>query len=224
MELIIGIDDAGRGPIIGPMVLAGVFISKEDEKELKEWGVDDSKKLTAEKREEIFEKIKGKFEYRVELTSVDEIDSRSKMGTNLNRLEAVKAANIINELVRGKEGKIKIVIDCPSTNIEAWENCVKQYVAQEKLEKLEFFVEHKADANHISVGAASIVAKVTRDREIEKLKKEVGFDFGSGYPSDPFTCRALETRLDELVKKGIVRKTWATYDNLKAKKEQKSLF
>ena len=221
-ELIIGIDDAGRGPIIGPMVLAGVLIEKENEAELKEWGAKDSKKLTPEKREEIAKKIKEKFRFYFELTTPEEIDSRTGVGTNLNRIEAIKSANIINHFTKNLKEKVKVIIDCPSTNIEAWQNYLQQHI--ENLDLVELSCEHKADANHISVSAASIIAKTTRDSEIEKLKKEIGIDFGSGYPSDPNTCNFLEKHSQDFEDKGIIRKSWDTWTNVQAKREQKKLF
>ena len=221
-ELIIGIDDAGRGPIIGPMILAGILIEKADEQELKEWGAKDSKQLTPEKREEIAEKIFKKHKHHIELTSPEEIDSRTKVGTNLNRIEAIKAANIINVLLKEINEPVKIIVDCPSPNREAWGNCLKQYI--EKAHLAEFFIEHKADVNHISVSAASVIAKVTRDAEVEKIKKEIGINFGSGYCSDPLTKIFLEKHLQQFENSGIIRKSWDTWTNAKAKKEQKKLF
>jgi len=220
-EFILGIDDAGRGPIIGPMVLAGIIIKREDEEKLKEWGVADSKKLTPEKRQEIVEKLKKEFKYHYELTTVEEIDLRAKVGTNLNRIEAIKAAKIINELMKDKDHEIEIIIDCPSPNKEEWKNCVLKYL--NKRDKIKLKAEHKADVNYPACSAASIIAKTTRDAEIEKLKKEIGINFGSGYCSDPVTCECLHNNLKYLVEKGVIRKTWNTYGDIKAKKEQKKL-
>lgn len=222
MEFIIGIDDAGRGPVLGPMVLAGVLIERRYEEKLKEWGATDSKKLSAEKRGEIERKIVSEFKYHVELTSADEIDSRNKIGTNLNTIEAIKAANIINALIEGVEEKVKVIIDCPSTNRENWKNVVKSYVLNP--EKVEFFVEHKADANHVVCGAASIVAKVRRDREMKKLKEDLGIELGSGYCSDPVTCEFLDKHSKDFEDKGIIRKSWDTWDGVLKKREQKKLF
>ena len=224
MEIIIGIDDAGRGPVIGPMVLAGVLIRKEDEAILKEWDVKDSKKLTPEKRSEIEKKLKKKFVYFTEITSAEEIDSRTNMGINLNRIEAIKSASIINHLIKNLENsdKVKVIIDCPSTNTEAWRDVVLGYV--DKKEAIELSCEHKADVNHLSCSAASIIAKTARDSEIEKIKKKIGIDFGSGYCADPLTCDFLEKHLEEFKDSGIIRKTWDTFERAVAKNEQKRLF
>lgn len=222
MTLIIGIDDAGRGPVIGPMVLAGVLIDKSEEPILREWGAKDSKKLTAEKRDEIVAKIKPRFKFHAEITHADEIDSRIGMGVNLNKIEAIKAAKIVNELMKDIEEKVNVIIDCPSTNIPVWAGYVLHHLDKKAL--IDLSCEHKADANHICVSAASIVAKTTRDSEIELIKKRIGIDFGSGYPSDPTTCKFLDEHFSELDSWGIVRKSWDTFEVAKKKNEQKKLF
>ena len=217
---LIGIDDAGRGPIIGPMVLAGVLIEKDDEAKLRGWGVKDSKLLTPKKREEIARKIEKNFKTHVELTFPDEIDSRTKMA-NLNFIEAVKAGMIVNKLMQNVDEKVKVVIDCPSVNIKVWGGQVRKFI--DKKEFVEICCEHKADVNHVVVGAGSIVAKVRRDAEIEKIKEKWG-EIGSGYPSDPVTKKFLKDNFEKLVESGIVRETWGTWKNLKNNRGQRRLF
>lgn len=219
--LVLGIDDAGRGPIIGPMIMAGVLMNQEDESKLKSLGVKDSKQVIQNKREILAEDIKKTaISYHVEIISPSEIDGREAAGLNLNKLEAVKMASIINHLNKTKE-KIKVFIDCPSTNIKKWEDYLKGYV--ERKENLNFFVEHKADVNHVSCSAASILAKVTREEEVAKIKANIGRDFGSGYPSDPATKKFIEQYGKEHKKDGIIRETWATWQNHKSKKAQRSI-
>ena len=87
--------------------------------------------------------------------------------------------------------------------------------------KIELLVEHKADLNHISVSAASVLAKVTRDSEIEKIKKAIKEDFGSGYPSDPKTKAFLEKNFEKYPE--IFRKTWSSHKEMINRKFQKSL-
>src|SRR3989344_883654 len=112
--LVIGIDDAGRGPVIGPMILAGCLIKKEKEQELKKLGVKDSKQLTDKRREFLAEIIRKEAEsFEITFSFPDEIEEQSKKGIDLNKLEAIKAAEIINKLNKNSE-KIKIIIDCPS--------------------------------------------------------------------------------------------------------------
>lgn len=204
------------------MVLAGVLIKKEDEPTLKEWGAKDSKQLSAEKREEIAEKIKEKFKFHFEITPADEIDSRVKMGINLNKIEALKAAKIINELTKDLTEKVSVVIDCPSVNIPVWKGYVEQYL--DKKENIKLECEHKADINHPAVSAGSIIAKTTRDNEIEIIKKRIGINFGSGYPGDPLTVKFLDEHFNELKEWGIARTCWDTFEVAKARKEQQKLF
>ncbi len=224
MTLKIGIDDAGRGPVIGPMVLAGVLIEEEDEECLKNLGVKDSKLLISKKREEIAEKILDKFRVHIEQATVEEIDSRQKIGTDLNRIEALKAAKIIKNLTKdiNSDDKIKVIIDCPSPNITTWKAQVEIHLENPKI--LDISCEHKADLNHLIVGAASIIAKQTREEEMEKIKKQIEIDCGSGYPADPKTKEFLEKYGEEFEKSGIIRTTWDTWEKFKAKKEQRNLF
>ncbi len=222
--LILGIDDAGRGPVIGPMCLAGVLIEKSREQELKIAGAKDSKLLSPAQRENILENLKKIVEnYTFRLISPIEIDTGMGEGLNLNIVEALTAASIINELtdslsIMQKQG-LKIILDCPSINTSGWKNQLMGYVKDKKLEP-KIACEHKADFNHVVVSAASIIAKTTRDAEIERLKQEVGFNFGSGYPADPYTKKALVEHGDELLKRHIIRESWATWQTLRGRKEE----
>ncbi len=222
--LILGIDDAGRGPVIGPMVLAGCLM-KEDLTDL--WrtaGVKDSKQVPKKKREELAEKIMKESKYfYVSITSASEIDSRLKSGMNLNHLEALKSAEIINALNLGEmqKEKIKVVVDCPSPNTAAWRRTLMGYI--EYQQNLEVLCEHKADVNHVACSAGSILAKTSRDHEIEKIKALLGVDFGSGYPSDPFTQKFLSENLEKYRKEGIFRESWQTFKTEEDKKIQKKL-
>lgn len=218
---IIGIDDAGRGPVIGPMILSGVLADESDEELIKQWGAKDSKLLTFKKRAEIQEKILKNFETATAITSAGEIDTQISSGTNLNTIEAIKAGKIINELIKNKTEKIKVIIDCPSPNTLAWKAVVLNYV--EKPEQIELYCEHKADLNHSIVSAASIIAKQTREAELEKIKTTLGKNCGSGYCSDPITKEFLKNSHQELEKLHLIRKSWQTWADLINKKQQKFL-
>jgi len=209
MELILGIDDAGRGPLIGPMILAGCLIDKSIESELRTLGVKDSKQVTPKRRKFLLDKIKEKAElFEVEITHPEEIDRTNHEGINLNQLEAIKVANIINKINNGSK-KIKVVIDCPSVSILKWEDYLKTKITN--LSNLEISCEHKADKNHLAVSAASIIAKYIREEEMDKLKKEFGEEIGSGYTSDHTTVKFLEKYGEKYKDSGLFRKTWATW-------------
>ena len=219
--LILGIDDAGRGPVIGPMVLAGCLIDDKVEKELKELGVKDSKQLTQKRREFLAEKIKEIAEtFEIVLARPEEIDGKNKMGINLNAVEAIKTAEIINRINKGFT-KIKVIVDCPSVSIEKWTDFLKTKI--DNLSNLEIHCEHKADVNHVSVSAASILAKCAREIEMGKLKEKYGNEIGSGYCSDPLTTRFLEKHAQTYGDKGIFRKTWSTWKEAFSSVEQKKL-
>lgn len=209
--LTLGIDDAGRGPLIGPMVLAGVLFDENAEKFLENHKIVDSKMLTQAQRESVEKVIKEASKgYHIVRASPEKIDSSISSGTNLNTLEAMEAAEIINKL-NNKDVKIKVVVDCPSVNTVAWRSTLLEYIDHK--ENLTVLCEHKADANHLSVSAASILAKLTREEEVSKIKKKYG-NIGSGYPSDPYTKKFLETQGSQLSDSGIFRKSWATWKKI----------
>ncbi|MFA6022487.1 MAG: ribonuclease HII [Candidatus Pacearchaeota archaeon] len=223
--LILGIDDAGRGPVIGPMVLAGCLMTKEVEKEFLKMGVRDSKTLLPRRREKLAEEIKLRVTaFETVIIPVSEIDGQDNDGLNLNQREAIASAQIINKLNKEIKNadKIQAVIDCPSTNIPAWKEYVEKFLIGRA--NVTVVCEHKADANHVAVSAASIIAKTTRDREIENLKKEIGVDFGSGYSSDPVTRKFVYEQYDKFKDKGIFRESWGTIKKHKSHKIQKKLF
>jgi len=202
---IVGIDEAGRGPIIGPMVMCGVVIEEGQEKELEALGVKDSKLLSPSARERIAKTLEKKYKHHIVIISPIEIDSVVGNGKtkNLNWLEAEKAGEIVNALKPDR-----VLIDCPSPNLKAYTEFIRERVDG----KREIVCEHKADAKYLVVGAASIIAKVTRDAEIEKLKKHVGVDFGSGYIADPKTKLFTEKCWNKHPE--VFRHSWAPYRKL----------
>lgn len=218
MTKLIGIDDAGRGPVLGPMILAGVLCEDSDQKKLAEQGAKDSKLLTPNKRKFLGDRFKQEYKYHIEITQPTEIDE----SPNLNDLEAIKAAMIINKLAKETNEKITVIIDCPSVNLESWGNFVKKLV--EKKEQITIKVEHKADLNHPVVSAASIIAKEKREEEMFKLRKEINQDFGSGYPADPKTKEFIKNNFDNTDYAKIIRHSWKTVKTLKEDNKQKTLF
>jgi len=214
-KLILGIDEAGRGPVIGPMVIAGTLFEEKNIQKLKDIGVKDSKLLSAKKRENLFEKIKRlSINHKIIKVSSQEIDQRFSVNTNLNQLEAIKFAEIINEL------KPDIaIIDTPSRNTTAF----KRYMEKFLKHKCELQCENFADLNHVEVGAASILAKVVRDNEIKKIEKEIGEEIGVGYPSDPITINFVKKAFKNKKWMNHIRKTWFTFQRIKEEKEQKKI-
>jgi ribonuclease HII len=217
MAILLGADEAGRGPILGPLVLAAVAIEDKDLKKLEKIKiVKDSKLLSPKQREEAYKKIvKVIKEYKIIIVSPQEIDEavESDKGMNLNWLEAHKTAEMINQLKPDDA-----FIDCPSNNIQAYTAYLKNIV---KNSKTNLICRHKADVLFKVVSAASILAKVTRDAELAKLQKEIPIKLGSGYLTDPITQEFLE-KYHEMYP-DIIRKSWITYKRLLEKKNQQQL-
>ncbi|MGV8142226.1 MAG: ribonuclease HII [Candidatus Pacearchaeota archaeon] len=208
--LLLGIDDAGRGPILGPMFLAGVLIKSGDEKSLKDLGARDSKLIEHRERIVLATEIKKQvISFNIQESSPKEIDLAVET-INLNTLEAKKAAEIINQL-NDNTSQIKVIVDCPSVNTVAWKKTMTSFIKNTK--NLDIHCEHKADFNYPVVSAASILAKVSREEAVSLLKQQYG-NIGSGYPSDPYTKAFLEKHKEMLKTTNIVRKSWATWKNL----------
>ncbi|HLD72634.1 MAG TPA: ribonuclease HII [Candidatus Nanoarchaeia archaeon] len=215
-RVIVGVDEAGRGPVLGPLVMVALAVKEENIKKLEWMGVKDSKLLSSSVREELFEQIRAVVEdFRVEMIEPDAIDL-SLTESNLNWLEAETSARMVSEL-----DPDKIIIDCPSPNIPAYKSYFSKRLSEAVVKKAELVVEHKADLNYIVVGAASVIAKVIRDRAVNHLISEIGIDFGSGYMSDPKTQEFLEKYHDKFPH--LFRKKWQSYKNAEVKKMQKSL-
>lgn len=220
MAKIIGIDDAGRGPVLGPMVLAGVLADESYNKIFRSWGVKDSKLLTPKRRADIEEKIVENCKTHFEIATPFEIDGSS----NLNYLEAIKAAGVINKLTEGLNEEVVVYVDCPSVNIKSWTFDVWNLVKRKDIVRLK--CEHKADFNYPVVSAASIVAKEKRESEVRRLRKEFGVDFGSGYPADPKTKDFVMENFDNEKYRPLIRFSWNTVKKLVKEKDsrQKKLF
>ena len=212
--LICGIDEAGRGPVIGPLVIVGFMLDEKDIPKLEKLKVKDSKLLTPRQREFLAKKLR-KFRHEIIIIPPDEIDHAVKGndGLNLNWLEARKTAEIINELKPDKA-----IIDSPSPNIKAYTSYIKDYLRRKQVELI---CAHKADVKYPIVSAASILAKSTREEEVKKIEKMVGQSIGSGYPSNPICRRFLEANWDRYP--DIFRKSWASYKNVIKQIGQKGL-
>jgi ribonuclease HII len=209
MMKVVGIDEAGRGPIIGPMVMCGVMIEEGQEEELHALGVKDSKLLSPSTRERIAKVLQEKYKFFTVVISPIEIDGATGNGKtkNLNWLEAEKAAVIVNSLKPDK-----VIIDCPSPNLKAYTAFITERLDHK--ENRQVVCEHKADLHYVVVGAASVIAKVARDQEIEKIRKHLGVDFGSGYMADLKTKAFVEKYWNKHPE--VFRHSWAPYKKLVA--------
>ena len=198
--------------------MAALAVKEENLKKLEWMGVKDSKQLSAEGREELFDRIREVVEdFRIEMIEPDAIDLSVDGGnSNLNWLEADTSARMISEL-----DPDMIIVDCPSPNIPAYKNYFASKLSKAVREKAQLIVEHKADVNYVVASAASIVAKVIRDRQIDHLKSEIGIDFGSGYMSDPKTQEFLKKHYK--THSHLFRRSWQSYKNVDNAAKQKKL-
>jgi ribonuclease HII len=217
MAIICGVDEAGRGPVMGPMVLAGVSISEDKLDKLKDLGVKDSKLLTPKRRFELYDKIIELVDnYCIIEVSPNEIDQCNADGTNLNQLEAIKIAYILTEL---KPDKVFVDSPEPAKGGKKFGGMISAHLNGISPE---IIAEHGADIKYPVSSAASILAKVTRDNTIKCIEKEIGHCIGSGYPADPKCKEFLEKHYED---KHVhhIRTCWSTYQKLMKKKSQCNL-
>lgn len=177
---ILGIDEAGRGCVIGPLCVAGVVISAEDLAQLSALGVRDSKKLSRHKRTELYYQIE-QLAHRVIVVEI----GPSELDENLTEIELQAMGQIIRESQTDR-----VYLDLP-VGPQARERFVHALCEHAGTHSFALVAENRADATYPIVSAASIIAKVSRDRAIERLREEYG-DFGWGYPSEPKTRAFLK--------------------------------
>jgi ribonuclease HII len=194
---ICGVDDAGRGSMLGPLVIAGVSLDKKNIRKLSALGVKDSKKLTAKKREELYKKIISLVDnYYVAKISPKSIDT-SVAKHELNQLEAKYMAKVITKL----DPDTSFVDSC-DVNPKRFGKEISKLSNNKKIRSY-----HHADSRFVVVSAASILAKVTRDRVIIRLHKD--HDLGSGYPSDTRTINFVKKYYKkQKTMPNFVRKSW----------------
>lgn len=195
--LVCGVDDAGRGSVLGPLVIAGISIEKNKIKHLVKIGVKDSKQLSPQSREKLYEQILSIVDgYYVAKISPRIID-KSVNKNLLNQLEANYMAKVIKKLEAGTS-----YVDSCDVNPKRFGLYISNIAKTGKI-----ISSHHADRKYPVVSAASIIAKVSRDREIEKLRKN--HDLGSGYPSDSKTMGFIKNWISQNGGVPIfVRKSW----------------
>ncbi len=206
---IAGIDEAGKGPVIGPLVVCGVACDENLLKKLPELGVRDSKKLTPKKRKEIAGKLRKILDWEAVVIQAAELDRMMEEKT-------------INEIL--KEACVKIIskLNPDVAFIDSFD--VKPERLEKEIEEMtgcRVVAKHRGESEPV-VAAASIIAKCLRDEMVERLRERYG-DFGSGYASDERTRRWLEDRLRKGEVPEIVRRSWKTVDRMRGTLKQKNL-
>ncbi len=208
---IAGIDEAGRGPLIGPLVVCGALFEQETIHDLNDLRVKDSKMLTPRRRTQLLEPIK-RLASKIELLSISasEIDRLRGQKVNLNEIEVRAFVSIAQALKPSL-----LYLDAADVKAQRFGMAVSQRSGLSKL-GCKVVSEHKADSKYPVVSAASIVAKVERDKAIKLLHEEYG-DFGSGYPSDPKTIKFVRDILSESGElPNIVRHSWESVNRIRA--------
>lgn len=218
---VCGVDEAGRGPVIGPLVVASFSISEDKLMQIESLGVKDSKKLTAKRRKELFSEIldlQGKYYFKV--LSPNFLNKEMKNYT-LNEIELLA----FKEAIVGLKAPInRAICDSCDVNANRFSDNLKEALGDE-FASCEIIASHKAEDKYPIVAAASILAKVKRDELIKKIEKDEGVSFGSGYPSDPKTIKFLEDyyKLNNSFP-DFVRTEWKTLTNIKCSVSQRKLF
>ena len=198
-------DEAGRGSVLGPLVIAGVVVPEKMEKVLERMGVKDSKRLAPHRRTILSRKLKKMFDYEIVVITAREIDEMRAEGINLNEIEKNAMESILLKM-----NPEKAIVDAVDVKAERFQENLRRDTG------INVIAEHKADDKYIEVSAASIIAKAERDDRIAEINKEFikSGGIGSGYPSDPKTKEFLTNyTYDEMP--DFVRRSWATVAKMK---------
>lgn len=202
---IAGIDEAGRGAVLGPLVVCCAICKRDNEKVLRKWASKDSKALTPQQREIAYAELKKFCTFKWVAISATDINKLMKT-MNLNDIEAKVMADLIKKIDEGD-----VMIDMPDRY---------SWTFRKRMEKFgvnKFEAEHKADEKYPIVAAASICAKVTRDARIAEIRQAT-CDFGSGYPSDQRTIEALKDGKTMKLLVPFIRTRWKTLERIKQTK------
>lgn len=175
-----GVDEAGRGSLLGPIIVAAISVSKKSISELTKSGIKDSKLLSPKKRQSLFGHIINIAEsICICRIGIEDIDFHV-FKNNLNLLEAEAMAITI-----GNMKSDKTYVDSCDVNPSRYQRTIRGFLGQHDTRIVSM---HHADRLNVVVSGASIIAKVIRDSEISKIRVQYG-DIGSGYPSDRKTIR-----------------------------------
>ena len=204
---ICGVDEAGRGSMVGPLVVAGITISKPKISQLKKLGVRDSKKLSPAARERLYKKIIETVDDYYVVRIPPRIIDKSVSNHSLNHLEAKYMAKVISKL-----SPSTAFVDSCDVNSKRFGKEISELTSNTKIRSY-----HHADSRFVTVSAASILAKVSRDRAIMKLANS--HDIGSGYPSDPKTKIFVKKLIRKNHDLSFLRKSWKPVQILMKKRK-----
>ncbi len=212
MMRLLGADEAGKGPVIGSMFVAGVVIDEDQLFDLAALGVKDSKLLTPARRELLASRIeKIALDIYVLEVRPEVIDELRQLMT-MNEIMVRSFSKVVEKLSADRA-----ILDAPDVNPGRFARRVKEGCGT----GMQVIAEHRADRNHTVVGAASIMAKVKRDRSVREIEASIEEEIGSGYPSDPATIRFLEDWVKEHRDlPPFARQSWKTAERIKGESER----
>ena len=221
----LGVDEAGRGPAIGPLVVCALGMPSADVEILIRIGAKDSKSLSKKKRVFLAEQIflqakKRKWDIGLITCSASRIDTEREI-TNLNKLEVELFKEAI-VATKAEKYNGEIYLDACDTDEKRFRDRVGSSLGS-NWRKWSIKSQHKMDLENILVGAASILAKVHRDKEIEKIGQLLGLEIGSGYPSDPKTRVAIKNLVKGEYPNKFLRWSWVTTENIWLKENRKPM-
>ena len=205
--LVCGVDEAGRGSMLGPLVIAGITINRSKINLLKKQGIRDSKKLSPATRERLYKKIINIVDDYYVVKIPPRIIDKSVLNHSLNHLEAKYMAKVISKL-----SPSTAFVDSCDVNSKRFGKEISKLTSNTKIRSY-----HHADSKFITVSAASILAKVSRDRAITRLRKK--YDIGSGYPSDPKTKVFVKKSIRRNQNLTFLRKSWKPVQILMKKRK-----
>ena len=209
-RLLVGLDEAGRGSVFGPLVVGAFAIRgtpRGTHRRLVAAGARDSKTLTPKRRTEVLRRLRIMGETAYAAAEPALIDRYVRDG-RLNELELVLMTSLVVRL-----RPEVVVVDACDPDAERFGRNLADRSARAGC-PVEVHAHHKADRDFPVVGASSIVAKVERDRAIARIARRAGRDLGSGYPSDRVTRECLREILKVRPLPPYVRRSWATVDIL----------
>ncbi len=206
--LLLGVDEAGKGPVVGSMFVAGLVIDEDRLFDLAGFGVKDSKLLSPAKREILSRKILGVATDHYILEVPPKVIDELRLVMTMNEIMVKSFSSVVARLYADRG-----ILDAADVNEQRFADRVKA----ESKTSMQILAEHKADARHQVVSAASILAKVKRDASMRELEEALHCKIGSGYPHDPDTLAFLNRWVQENRElPSCARHSWATAERIKA--------
>jgi len=209
----VGVDEAGRGPVIGPMVIAICALTSRDKRWCTKHGVTDSKLIAPKRRDKLANALRDRCWHETAIIHPAEIDKAVlNRSITLNGLEIKYMAQLIAKYQAAfPDSPAEVMLDAPVRSLYKFRTLLAHLSGWKTLNTLK--AENKADSHHRHVGAASIIAKSIRDSHVHKIIYELNRNIGSGYSSDKLAREYVAS-----AKPGDphIRWSWATCKNLRS--------